>query len=523
MVNYRDILRLYSLGHSKREIASSVHSSRNKVSEVIDLSEALQISWPFDPNVSNADLEILLYPKRAAKNADRMPIDFQRIHKELANKGVTLSLLWTEYCAEATAAGKTPYMSTQFSDLYRKWARVSRATMRIQRKPGENFEVDWAGKTVPIYDKVTGDATPAFLFVGALSCSNFVYAELCRDMKSENFIYCHVHAYEYFGGVTRLLTPDNLKTGVTKNTRYETVIPRAYREMAEHYDTAIVPARPKAPDDKPNAEGSVKFATTWIIAALRNYHFFSFEEARAAVAEKLEELNNKPFTKRPGCRRSAYEEEEREFMQPLPMHPYEPASWSTAKIQNDYTITDGLNRYSVPFDLIGEQVDIRVTKDTVEVFYHGGRVASHVRRTTAQRDAIMLPDHMPESHRKYLSYNKDAFLSWAETAGVSTTKVVKSFLESGKEPEQGYKYCVSLMKAADRYSLPRIEAACERVLAFSNTPALRSILTVLKNGQDKIPLSQSTQSQTVNKAAPRRASHGITRGADAFRKGGANA
>lgn len=521
MVNYREILRLNSLNYSRRAIASSVHSSRDKVGEVINLATALGIEWPLDKDVSNQDLEYLLYPARAKADSNRMPIDFPRVHRELAQKGVTLTLLWAEYCAEAASAGKSPYMSTQFGELYRKWARVSHATMRIQRKPGETFEVDWAGKTIDIFDRVAGEASPAYLFVGALSCSNLVYAELCTDMKSGNFITCHVHAYEYFGGVTRLLVPDNLKTGVTRNTRYETAIPRAYSEMAEYYGTAIVPARPKAPDDKPNAEGSVKFATTWIIAALRNEHFFSFEEARSAVAEKLEELNSKPFTKRPGCRRSAYEEEERQFMQPLPEAPYEPAIWSTAKIQHDYTVSDGLNRYSVPFDLIGEQVDIRTTRNTVEVFYHGGRVASHVRRRKAQRDAIMLPEHMPEAHRKYLSYNKDAFLEWAKDAGPSTEKVIRSFLESGKEPEQGYKYCVSLMKAAERYRKPRVEAACEQVLAFSTTPALRSILTILKNGQGKLP---SVHTSPAQKQSPERpASHGIIRGADAFRKGGVNA
>lgn len=527
MVNYREILRLKSLKYSQREIAASVHSSRNTVKEVVELASALKIEWPIDPDVTNQDLESVLYPKRKVQSTDRMPIDFPRIHRELAKKGVTLSLLWMEYCAEADAAGRRPYMSTQFGDLYRRWAKVSKATMRISRKPGETFEVDWAGATVDIHDSITGEITPAYLFVGALSCSSFVYAELCRDMKSENFILCHVHAYEYFGGVTRLLVPDNLKAGVTKNTRYETSIPRAYQEMADYYDTAIVPARPKAPDDKPNAEGSVKFATTWILAAVRNRHFFSFEEARDAVAEKLEHLNDKPFQTKQGCRRSAYEGEEREFMQPLPPAPYEPATWRSAKIQNDYTITDGLNRYSVPFDLIGECVDIRITRDTVEIYFRGGRVASHIRLKKAQRDAVMVPGHMPEAHRRYLAYNKEAFLSWAETAGASASKVVGQFLISGKEPEQGYKYCVSLMKAADRYGQDRVNAACERALAFSNAPALRSILTILKNGQDKIPLHKAADKQhpgPAKTASPTKASHrGITRGADAFRKGGANA
>lgn len=240
MVNYREILRLKSLKYSQREIALSVHSSRNTVKEVVDLATALKIEWPLDPDVTNQELESVLYPGRKGQNTDRMPIDFPRIHRELAKKGVTLSLLWTEYCAEANAAGRYPYMSTQFGDLYRKWAKVSKATMRISRKPGETFEVDWAGATVDIHDSVTGEISPAYLFVGVLSCSSFVYAELCRDMKSENFILCHVHAYEYFGGVTRLLVPDNLKAGVTKNTRYETSIPRAYQEMADYYDTAIV-------------------------------------------------------------------------------------------------------------------------------------------------------------------------------------------------------------------------------------------------------------------------------------------
>lgn len=512
MVDYREILRLHSLGKSQRTIAECTGNARSTVQEVLNLAKAKRITWPLDKEATNTDLEILLYPNRAFRNENRLEPDFPKIHRELARKGVTLTLLWLEYCDEARAAGKQPYMSTQFNELYRKWAVVNKATMRIQRKPGDTLEVDWAGSTINIYDSATGEPTEAYLFVGVLSCSGLVYAEVCSNMRAENFVLCHVHAYEYFGGVTRLLVPDNLKAGVTKNTRYETVIPRAYREMADYYDTAIQPTRIKAPDDKPNAEGSVRFATTWILAALRNQHFFSLQEAKDAVKEKLEELNNKPFQKRPGSRRSAYEEEERAYMKPLPAVRFEFANWSSAKVANDYCISDGRNRYSVPFDLIGERVEIRTTKDTVEVFFHGGRVASHVRREKAQRDAIVSLDHMPEKHRKYLSYNKASFLEWAETVGQSTTLVIRSFLESGKEPEQGYKYCVSLMNAVDRYSRERVEAACVRVLALSSSPSLRNIMAVLKNGQDKIPLSESS--------APKSTGKGIVRGAEAFRKGG---
>jgi transposase len=216
MVDYREILRLKSLDYNNTNIASCVHSSRNTIQEVLNIAQAMQIRWPLADDVTNQMLQTLLYPNRAKQDEDRMIPDFPMIHRELAKKGVTLTLLWTEYCSDAYAAGKKPYMSTQFGDLYRSWARVSRATMRITRKPGDMLEVDWAGSTIDIYDPVTGEITSAYLFVAVLSCSLYTYAEACPNMKEDTFILCHVHAFEYFGGVTRLLIPDNLKTGVTR-------------------------------------------------------------------------------------------------------------------------------------------------------------------------------------------------------------------------------------------------------------------------------------------------------------------
>lgn len=243
-----------------------------------------------------------------------------------------------------------------FCEKYGRWANVTKATMRIQHKPGDTMEVDWAGAALDIHNSVTGEVSKAYLFVAVLPCSCFTYAEVCDDMKLENWISCHIHTYNYFGGVTRLLVPDNLKTGVTKNTRYETVLNRTYQELAEYYGTAIVPARVHHPQDKSHAEGGVNFASTWILAALRSRKFFSVEEAQDAVAEKLEELNDRDFKKRPGSRREAYLEEEKEFMQPLPSEPYESAIWSPdLKVGNDYLVSDGMNKYSVPYDLIGER------------------------------------------------------------------------------------------------------------------------------------------------------------------------
>ena len=516
MTNYKEILRLHSLGINNTRVAESCGCARSTVISTVQRAQEKGITWEDIRSLGEADVARKLYPATSMGRQYKIP-DCEYVHQEMQKSGVTLSLLWVEYCEQCRANGELPYQSTQFNKYYADFVHKTKATMRLEHKPGETMQVDWAGQTAHIVDTDTGEQLDAYLFVAVLPYSGYAYTEAFLDMKQDAWITAHVNAYRFFGGVTRILTPDNLKTGVTKNTRYDTMIPRAYKEMADHYNTAIVPARVKHPDDKPNAEGSVKFATTWILAALRNYHFFSIEEARVAVSEKLEELNLRPFKKRLGNRRSAFMNEEREFMQPLPKAPYESAVWSTAKVQNDYLISDGINKYSVPFDLIGEQVDIRLTSTIVEVFYHGGRVASHVRKGNPQRDPICIREHMPLNHQKYLSYNPDEFVNWAENIGTFTLKTIQHFLYSEKEPEQGYKYCIGLMKAAEKYGNNRIEKACEKLLTVTTQPSLRSIITILKNRQDKLGIdTKETKPQNANG----KRSNGITRGLSAYRNGG---
>ena len=321
-----------------------------------------------------------------------------------------------------------------------------------------------------------------------------------------------VYVMPVSGGVPRLLIPDNCKTATTANTRYETVLNRSYQELAEHYGTAIVPARVRKPDDKAAAEGSVRFVSTWITAALRDRKFFSLVEAQQAVQEKLEELNRRPFKKRPGCRLTAYEQEEKAFMRPLPVHAYEPAVWLHPKVGYDYLVSDGVNKYSVPYDLIGEKVDVRLTGQIVEVFYKQTRVAAHIRQDKPQREPIVKPEHMPEAHRRYLNYNAEDFTAWANTVGPNTAETVQFFLTSGKEAEQGFKACASLTKLGSRYGAKRLEEACERVLRLTSTPTIRNISTLCKASAER----KEEAPQEVRKEG----SHGITRGAAYYRKGG---
>ena len=269
--------------------------------------------------------------------------------------------------------------------------------------------------------------------------------------------------------------------------------------------------------DKSHAEATVNYAETWILAALRSEHFFTFEEAKEAVRHKVDELNDKPFKtpNRRGSRRSSFLEEEKAYLKPLPAKPYESAIWiPNLKVGYDYLVSDGVNKYSVPFDLIGEKVDVRVTSNTVEVFFHGERVALHLRERALKKDPIVNPDHMTPEHRKYLTYNTEDFLSWADTIGRSTKEIVEYFLNAGKEAEQGFKSCASLTKLAEKYGSERLEHVCSQVLTHTSSPSIRVISTVLKNGQGNLSEPQA-EPDYAN-------SYGITRGEAYFRKGGAS-
>lgn len=514
MVDYREILRLFSLGNSIRSIANIVQSSRDTVSTTIKVAKAAGISWPLDDDVSNQDLQEVLFPGKYAYASPYTVPDYAYIHKELARQGVTLSLLWEEYCTKVRTTGGIPYMYSQFCEKYRRWAMVTKATMRIKHKPGDVMQVDWAGDPLYITDPVTGELDPTYIFVAVLACSWYTYAEACADMKQENWLLCHVHAFDYFGGATRLVIPDNCRTSTTKNDRYEVVLNRSYEELANYYGTAIVPARVRKPDDKPAAEGSVRYVSTWITAALRDRKFFSLDEVRRAVIEKLEELNRRPFKKRKGCRFSAFEEEEQAFLHPIPAVPFEPATWTYPKVSFDYLVDDGKNKYSVPFDLIGKTVDVRLTRNMVEVFYQNSRVAVHVRQAKAQRDPIVKPEHMPNHHRKYLGYNEHDFSVWAEKIGPKTYAVTRYFLTKGREPEQGFKYCASLTSLADRYGAKRLEYACAKVLEISTAPTIRNIRTICNAG----PMQAEEGKQSA--AKPEDNTYGLTRGASYYKKGG---
>jgi transposase len=511
MTYYREILRLHSRGISQRDIASSCQCSRNTVKKVLAQAKEKSLKWPLQTDLTDGDLEKIFFPDSVSPpSSSRRPPDLAYIHREMAKSGVTLRLLWTEYCTTCRLANERPLMYSQFCYYYQKYAEKKRATMHIPRKPGEQIEVDWAGQTATIIDPDTGEIIPAYIFVAALSYSQYAYVEAFLAQDQECWITAHVNMYRFFGGVSKLLVPDNLKTGVERADWYDPVINKTYHEMAEHYDTAVVPARVKKPQDKATAEGTVGNISTWIIAALRQQKYFTLIELNRAIREKLEAFNRKPFQKKEGSRLSLFLEQEKPFLLPLPQTPYELATWKIATVWLNYHIAIDKMNYSVPYEYIKRQVDVRITRQVIEVFYSGHRICSHPRIYGSPGQYSTLEAHMPPDHQAYVQWNADRFIAWGLKIGPHTEMTVKAILASYKIKQQSYKSCLALIKLADKYSIPRLEAACQKALFYTSTPSYKIVKTILSTGQDKIaPEPEPGIPDDVQ-------SYGFTRGADYY-------
>ena len=506
MTNFREILRLHSQGISQRGIAVSCACSRNTVAKVLSRALERDVGWPLGESITNEDLRRLLFPESTVPPSRKAP-DCEYIHREMAKSGVTLSLLWNEYCESCRQSNEIPLMYSQFCYYYQQFVKSTKATMHIYRKPGEQIEVDWAGQTTPIVDKVTGEIIPAYVFVGVLSSSQYAYVEAFLAQNQECWITAHANMYKFFGGVTRILVPDNLKTGVEKASWYSPVINKVYHEMAEHYGTAIIPARIKKPKDKPNAEGSVKVISTWVLAALRHQRFFSLPELNTAIKEKLVAYNSRPFQKKAGSRLSVFLEEEKLMLLPLPATPYELATWKIATVQFNYHISVEKMHYSVPYEYIKHKVDVRITQNVIEVFFNNLRICSHPRLHGKPGQYSTVIEHMPEDHKKYTQWNADRFVAWGESVGPNTAVVIKVMLSSHKVEQQSYRSCMALLKLADKYSVIRLEAACGRALSYTPRPGYQNIKTILTTGQDRVV------PEVVHPSTDSVASHGFTRGA----------
>lgn len=481
MRKVREVLRLkYACGASERLIAQSVGIGRTSVAEYLRRAAVVGITWPVPSGLDDAALERRLFTPPGFYAAPTRPQpDWTRIHAELRRRGVTLMLLWEEYRAQHPDG----YGYSRFCDLYGEWRQRLSPTMRQTHVGGEKLFVDFAGDTVPVADPATGELRDAHVFVAVWGASNYTYAEARWTEGLADWIGLHVNALAFFGGVPKLLVCDNLKAGVTAACRYEPGINRTYQDLASHYGTSILPTRVRKPRDKAKVEAGVLIVERFVLARLRNRRFFSLGELNIAIRDVVDDLNGRLMRKLGASRREFFDSLDRPALLPLPAEPYGYAEWKKCRVAPDYHVELHGHFYSVPYRLIRELVEARITDGTIEIFHQGKRVASHARSALRNRHSTVA-EHMPSAHRRYTEWTPARIAREAEQIGPAAAGLVAAILRAKPHPEQGYRACLGILRLARSYGAARLEAACRRGLDIGAT-TYGSIASILKNGLDR--------------------------------------
>jgi len=456
----REVLRLKAEGFSDRQIAAAIGSARSTVQECIRRARDAGVVWPLPATMDEAALQAKMYRRVVPLSRTPRP-DFAYLHAELRRRGVTRLLLWEEY----KSAHPDGWQYSVFCDQYRRWLATQELVLRQEHAPGDKLFVDYAGQTVPIQDRHTGAARAAQIFVAVLGFSNYTYAEGSLTQGAGDWLGAHVRALSYFGGSPRAIVPDNLKSGVAKAHRYDPDINRAYQDFAEYYQLAVLPARVRKPRDKAKVETGVLVVERWILARLRNQTFFSLADLNTSIAALIERLNTRAFKKIPGNRRSRFEELERSTLKPLPLRHYEFGEWRKAKVHPDYHIEVARAYYSVPYRLIGERVDVRLTAHAVEVFHAGHLVASHARAHSRAQRSTRRTDR-PDKHIAVIDQHLDRVLERALAIGPATFGVVQQQAGARKHPEETLRSAMGILRLARDFTPARLEAACERAVTL---------------------------------------------------------
>ena len=478
----KEVLRLKSLGLSIREISRSVNASVGGVHKLISKAEQSGLGWPLPEDTDDEKLERLLYSEPVEVRGSRVVPQWSFIHRELKRRGVTRQLLWEEYAQEHPI---NHYRYSRYCELYDVWLKKNRKpSMRQIHRAGEKCFVDYAGHTVAIKDPKTGEQTMAQIFVGVLGASNYTFAEAASSQSLENWLESHSRMLEYFCGVPSLIVPDNLKSGVTVACRYDPRINPTYGQWANHYGTVIMPARPRKPKDKAKVEVGVQIVERWILAVLRDMEFFSVGELNAYISKLLKQLNDTPFQKLPGSRRSEFETVDKPALKPLPPQPYRYMEIKRARVNIDYHVEYKKARYSVPYNHIGETVEVHAGTNIVEIYFREKLVAQH--RRADKGGCVTDIAHMPEAHQYHEKWNPQRFRSWAAEVGEETLEWVSSQLESREHPAQAYRVCLGLLNLSRDYP-KRLDDAC-RAANRNGLLRLKQVKELLRNNMDKLPL-----------------------------------
>jgi len=483
MRKIREILRLrLAAGLSIRQISQSTKASVGAIQKLLAQATKLKLGWPLPDDLDDAGLARLFYPHADARvSAEHHMPDWESVHRENQRSDMTLRLLWEEY------AGRYPnssYSYSQYCEHYRRWRGQLKRSMRQIHKAGEKCFIDYAGQTVPIVDPATGECYPAQIFVAVLGASSYTFAEATRSQSLPDWLESHVRAFEFFGGVTQMLIPDNLRSAVSKACRYDPEINPSYQQLADHYRVAVMPARPYKPKDKAKAEVAVQIVERWILARLRHHTFFSLAELNHCIAALLVELNDKPFKQLPGNRRQAFELLDRPALKALPAQPYRYVAIKPVKVNIDYHVEYDKHLYSVPHQYVGERLELHAGERLVEIHFRRLCVAVHPR---AHRPGMTTEaSHMPTRHAKHQQWTPQRLKTWARDLGAHVHGWVDKELSTRTHPEQAYRACLGLLNLSRAYPGTRLDAAC-RLALREGLNQLKHIKSILKTNRDQLP------------------------------------
>ena len=487
MVKYREILRLHAAGISMRNIAYSCGCSKTTVKNVVDRAKARGLEWPLPEEMGDSAIKSALFPARPKDDAAKAEIDHDSVAREMMRPGVTMTVLWAEYCEASLASGKEPYMYSAFCQKHREWAQASKAVMHIERKPAQEMQVDYVGDTMEVLDLDSGEVLKVHVFAACLPFSGELYAEGFYDMKEESWVEAHVHAFSFYGGSVPIIVPDNLKQGITKNTVEELVLNEQYRRMAEYYGCAIVPARPRRPRDKGAIEMGVRVIEQRAMAPLRDRVFTSLSELNGALMDKVLEINARPFQKREGSRDEVFIRQEKPLLVPLPGKPYEMVTRKTATVNFNYHVAFDGSWYSTPFSYVKREVEVCATKSAVWIVCDGERIAMHKRLHGPRGSYSTNPGHMPDSHRDFVEWDGNRFRRWAREVGPACEAAVDAILKSRKIEQQSYRSCRGLLSLAKKHGKQMLEEACAKALSYSPRPSYKTIKSILSKLAASVP------------------------------------
>jgi len=490
-----------------RHIARALGVGVGTVSETVRRAAEHQLDWPRVEAMPEPQLEALLYGAAAKDAAAALP-DPVKLHQELKRPGVTLALLHEEYLAQHPEGA---YSYSQFCRHFARWRRRQHVVMHQHHRAGEKMFTDFSGKKPHWVDPTTGECHEAELFVAVLGASNYTYVEATESQRVAHWIAAHVHAFEFFGGVAALTVPDQLKSGVTHACAYEPVIQRTYQECAHHYGTLIVPARPRRPRDKAKVEVAVQIAQRWILARLRHLTFFSLAELNEAIRHLLTDLNARTMRRYGASRRELFERLDAPHLKALPDRRFECATWLKVRVNINYHVKVEEHFYSVPYQLVHQQLEVRVAASVVEIFTGTKRVTAHP-RSLVRNGYSTKPEHMPRAHRAHAEWTPERMLTWAHKFGPSTTTLVEHLLARPEHPEHAYNACLGILRLGKEYGPERLETAAVRAVALK-AYSYRYVANVLKNHLDRLP----PRAQPTPPALPLVTTHENVRGEDYYR------